>query len=398
MESRSPITNCWGKVRPKKIDVDHRIVSFGTHGSSFNHQAQLTSLDGVLYASWTKGIKDEESPAETMAFSISEDKGKTWSPARSVAGPEPGRFADRVIVSSGIRAYEGTLIAYYGDWEYGREALDENGCLKGIEVDDSAFWTNLSRATTEGRAYSNCRHHINCVTRAKTSSDGGKTWSPPIDIIPRIATYHSPELTASRRLILPGHATFPYTDDPWGLQGWKFAGLAGLSASFVDSVMGWFFGREKRKDPVIYSEGSFYQTQDRVIHMMLRTETNWLAVSESIDDGVTWAEPVLTEYTDNICRPHFGRLPDGRHFGMTCPSPEGRRTPAVLAISSDGVVFDRHYILGDDVWRPMRIPGFAKGGRYGYPWLHVDHENGYMIYSIEKEDIGVGRFRLEDLK
>jgi hypothetical protein len=83
---------------------------------------------------------------------------------------------------------------------------------------------------------------------------------------------------------------------------------------------------------------------------------------------------------------------------MTTPSPEGRRTPAILALSNDGVAFDKHFILGDDAWRPMRFPGLNKGGRYGYPWLHVDGEFGYMIYSVEKEDIGVGRFRVDDLQ
>ena len=398
MDSRSPITNCWGKIRPKKLDVSHRVIFLGREGASFNHQAHLTSMDGVLYASWSKGIRDEESPGQTMAFAVSEDSGTTWSPPQAIAGPEPGALADRIIVSSGIRANAGVLTAYYGGWEYSSDALDEDGSLKGIERDTSRFWTDLSRALPERRAYANCRHHLNVITRAKTSGDGGKTWSTPIDIMPRLAAYHTPRATMSGRLILPGHVTFPYTNDPSGLTGWRSAGLSRLASDFVDSNMGWFVGRERRGDSLIYSEGSFYQTRDGVSHMMLRTETHWLAVTESRDNGETWSEPLLTDYTDNICRPHFGCLPDGRFFGMTCPSPEGRRTPAVLAVSGDGVVFDKHYILGDDKWRPMRIPGFAKGGRYGYPWLHTDGDYGYMIYSIEKEDIGVGRFRLEDLE
>ncbi len=398
MTSQSPITNCWGRVTPKKIDVQHSNVFLGIDGASFNHQPQLTSFDGLLYASWTMGIRDEESPGEKVVFATSDDKGRTWSAPRTIAAPARGQFADRVLVNSGIRVHDGMLIAYYGDWEYSADALDGEGRLKNVETGHGTFYENIARAGHQRRPYANCIGHLNCMTRARTSRDGGKTWSAPIDIVPRLASYHAPKATASGRLILPGHATFPYTDDPAGLTQWHYAGLANLPPDFCDDVMGWFFGRERRNDPVIYSEGSFFQTADGVIHMMLRTEVNWLAVSESADNGKTWSEPVKTGYTDNVARPCFGRLPDGRYFGMTTPSPEGRRTPAILALSEDGVVFDRHFVLGDDAWRPMRFPGLNKGGRYGYPWLYVDGDFGYMIYSVEKEDIGIGRFRLADLR
>jgi hypothetical protein len=385
-------------VAPKKINVQHSDVFLGIEGASFNHQPQLTSFNGLLYASWTMGIQDEESPGEKVVFATSDDRGCTWSQPRTIATPDQSQFADRVLVNSGIRAYDGILIAYYGDWEYSADALDADGRLKNAETGHSAFYDNIQRAGRQRRPYANCIGHLDCVTRAKTSRDGGRTWSEPIDIVPRLASYHVPKATTSGRLILPGHVTFPYTDDPAGLSQWRYAGLAGLPPDFVDDVMGWFFGREARNDPVIYSEGSFFQTADGVLHMMLRTEVDWLAVSESIDDGKTWGEPLQTDYTDNVARPFFGQLPDGRYFGMTTPSPDGRRTPAILALSNDGVAFDRHFILGDDSWRPMRFPGLNKGGRYGYPWLHIDGEFGYMVYSVEKEDIGIGRFRLEDLR
>lgn len=398
MTRKSPITNCWGRVPAKKIDVQHSHVFLGIDGASFNHQPQLTSFDGVLYASWTQGVRDEESPGEKVVFATSEDHAKTWSAPRPIALPGKGRFAERVLVNSGIRVHDGTLIAYYGDWDYSDEALDAEGRLKNVETGDSAFYDNIHRAGHQRRPYANCIGHIDCWTRARTSTDGGRTWSDAIDIVPRLASYHAPMATASGRLILPGHVTFPYTDDPAGLKHWHYAGLANLPADFFDDVMGWFFGREARNDSVIYSEGSFFQTPDGLVHMMLRTEVSWLAVSTSSDDGKTWSEPLRTDYTDNVARPCFGQLPDGRYFGMTTPSPEGRRTPAILALSNDGVVFDKHFILGDDAWRPMRFPGLNKGGRYGYPWLYVDGAFGYMIYSTEKEDIGIGRFRLDDLR
>ena len=69
----------------------------------------------------------------------------------------------------------------------------------------------------------------------------------------------------------------------------------------------------------------------------------------------------------------------------------------VLTTSDDGVVFDRHYILGDEPHTGPRMPGRAKSGRYGYPSFHILDDTMFVIYSIEKEDIGVCRFALSEL-
>ena len=58
------------------------------------------------------------------------------------------------------------------------------------------------------------------------------------------------------------------------------------------------------------------------------------------------------------------------------------------------MVFDRHYVLGDAGSTGPRLPGHHKGGRYGYPVLHLDEDS---VYSVEKEDVAVCRFRPRDL-
>ena len=61
------------------------------------------------------------------------------------------------------------------------------------------------------------------------------------------------------------------------------------------------------------------------------------------------------------------------------------------------MVFDRHYVLGDAGSTGPRLPGHHKGGRYGYPVLHLDEDSVYSVYSVEKEDVAVCRFRPRDL-
>jgi len=159
--------------------------------------------------------------------------------------------------------------------------------------------------------------------------------------------------TRSGRLIMAGNITFPYMDDPAGIRGWMHAGLPRLPSWTVDDSEGFGKAGVYRGDLRNYCEGSFFQTDDGRIHMMLRTvprpkeqHDGLLAVTESADNGNTWSEPMMTSYADCSCRFHFGRLPHDRcFFGLSCPNPAGGRTPLVLATSKDGVVFDRHYIL-----------------------------------------------------
>jgi len=80
-----------------------------------------------------------------------------------------------------------------------------------------------------------------------------------------------------------------------------------------------------------------------------------MVVAVSDDHGETWSEPMFTDYTDCQCRLHFGRLPDGRYFGVSCPDPKRRRTPMILAASRDGVCTS----TGIMFWAMSRAPGHA---------------------------------------
>ena len=165
--------------------------------------------------------------------------------------------------------------------------------------------------------------------------------------------------------------------------------------------MGWDYGREARDDPRVFNEGSFFQTDDGVIHMMLRSEADQLWVTESRDDGETWSEPLMTGYTDGICRPHFGRLDDGRFFGLGTPDPSNpwARTPAVLALSEDGVVFDRHFTVGDEPERPPTDAGAwqERPIRLSVPTRHGRHRVRGLLRSQgghRRRAIPTGRPRL----
>lgn len=411
----SPITNAWGNARTTKIKTEEYEIFRGIEGRAYNHQPQLVSHQGKLHATWSMGIRDEEYPGQQMVLATSEDGGRSWSKPSVVAPYHTGKFGMSVVCASGLRIHEGALIAYSGEWERGPweqiSAVLGNG--------NYTSWEELQAVLGNGN-YTSPR----CRTEARVSRDRGRTWSAPKLIASALINYMPPSPTASGRLILPGNLTYAYTDDPAGLSGWRRSGIPGVPDDFVDTYMTSVFSRFPGTGDSL-SEANFFQTDDGVIHMMMRNErSQYLGVTESRDNGETWLRPRRTGFTSCISRSHFGRLPDGRFFSMSCPKPRGEkpgahfhqyplhaeRTPATLAVSTDGVVFDRHYVIGDDqeesgqipsgtdeLRGAPRIPGKAKVGRYGYPYFHAMGEYGFVIYSKYKEDICVCRFRLSAL-
>ena len=74
----------------------------------------------------------------------------------------------------------------------------------------------------------------------------------------------------------------------------------------------------------------------------------------------------------------------------------GGRTPLALSLSSDGVRFDQHFILGDESYT-QRKPGRYKGGEYGYPHTLLHDGHLYVIVSRQKEAVQVLRVALSEL-
>jgi hypothetical protein len=147
-------------------------------------------------------------------------------------------------------------------------------------------------------------------------------------------------------------------------------------------------------------EGSFYQTDDGVLHMLLRNTgrhyVRRLWITESRDNGATWSEPAVTGFSDANAKFHFGRLPDGRFYYVGNPL-AGNRIPLALSLSRDGVRFDRHFILGDTHYE-RRKPGGSKGGEYGYPHSLIHGDHLYVIVSRQKEAVEVLRVALGGLE
>ncbi|UOE46901.1 exo-alpha-sialidase [Mucilaginibacter sp. SMC90] len=344
-----------------KLNIERSMVYSPDKEWLYNHHASIIHFKDRFVAIWSDGMTDEDSPGQRVVYAISKDF-KHWSPLKVLASP--GKINDTltVLTAAGFYQYKGTLVAYYGDYD---------------------------------------KHRQNTHLWAKTSTDG-EHWSEPLDMHLPVVPNHGPEMTNSGRLIISGNFTFPYTDDPRGLSGWK------LSSFYPDSLYqqdnpAMFYAPAAKSGLPPLCEGSFFQTDDNVLHMLLRvTGKGWkghLWLTESKDNGGSWSRPAEAPFSDNDSKFHFGRLPDKRFYYVGIPDTLHHydRNPLVLSLSKDGKSFDKNYIITNELYH-LKKEGLWKGGQYGYPHTIIYKGYMYVIISRQKEAIETLRFSLRQLK
>ena len=108
---------------------------------------------------------------------------------------------------AGFNHYGDTLVAYYGEYDKSRR--------------NTHLW-------------------------AKTTVDGSH-WSDAIDMNMPVNPNLGPNPTTSKRLIICGNYTFPYTDDPTGLSGWKMSSFYLSDSATILEDNPATFGKASRK-------------------------------------------------------------------------------------------------------------------------------------------------------
>ncbi len=388
----SPITNGadWKDGRPislpgaRRPKVETVFLYRPETEWTYSHHQSLTFFKGRFYAIWSNGREDEDAPGQRVLMATATDFNH-WTVPRPLVDSITEREADipvcpagdpssprqtgmsasrveRVLTAAGFHQHDGTLVAYFGNYGPNKET------------------TRLQAVTTTD----------------------GENWSAIREIGVPVNPNHPPQPTASGRLIICGNISFPYTDDPSGLTGWKMTGIypEEMATTIKDDPVSFHEVAQRQGWQTHLCEGSFYQTDDRVLHMLLRSTARphdgrlWL--TQSRDNGATWSPPLPTAFSDTNAKFHFGRLPDGRFYYVGNPV-GGGRTPLALSLSRDGVRFDQHFILGDSKYERRR-PGKHKGGEYGYPHALIHDGFLHVIVSRQKEAVEVLRVALSELE
>jgi len=326
----------------------------------YNHHPAIIHFKNHFIAIWSSGAIDEDAPGQQVVYSTSADFFH-WSYPAVLAAPRLVNNTLTVLTAAGLYQHKGTLVAYYGEYTKDRK--------------NTHLW-------------------------AKSSHDGMQ-WTPAIDMHLPLIPNHGPQHTQSGRLIISGNFLFPFTDDPSGLSGWKLSSFYPDSLWSQDNSATFYSPAAKLGLPPL-CEGSFFQTDNHILHMLLRvTGKGWkgrLWLTQSGDNGLNWTRPIATSFSDNDSKFHFGRLPDRRFYYVGIPDTLSHyeRNPLILSLSENGKEFHKHYLIASELYH-LKKPGLWKGGQYGYPHTMVYNGYLYVIISRQKEAIETIRFSLRQL-
>ena len=361
----------------KKLPSETTLLYSPVKGASYCHHASIAFFKGKFYALWSNGFEHEDECGQRVMLATSDD-GVTWGKPVILVEPCEVGSPDLCLTAGGLYTNGEKLQAYFGC--YGYKNAGEGDVHGRVGVMGKHFDTFLGH----------------------TSTVDGITWTKAERMDCTTVPNHPPMPTSSGRVIISGGFLYPYSDNPDGdgpfIDAGIDGGVFGSERPWDDSDSIQFVTKQNGWDCRLICEGSFFETDDKVLHMLLRSNSEWLWLTESRDDGVTWTPPVKTGFSDDNTKFHCGRLPDGRWYVVSCPiTSKGARNPLVISLSKDGEDFDQAYIIRDEKYDQI-FDGLYKGGLYGYPHTLIHGGVMYVIYSKHKEAIEITRIKISDIE
>lgn len=319
------------------------ISVFRPEGERYINNVVLSSFGGAYFCMWQESARDEDSPDSFVALSRSRD-GKAWSVPEPLALPTDSTFASP------------------GGWIQRGDSL----CAVLNEIcspERTRGGTAWYIATKDGRGWSR--------PEPLRMADGA-----PMDGILEQDPMLLPDgRTVGAAHFRPGTQVGPvWTDDPSGLRGWQRGGFPE--------------GEGKPLEP------SQYRTRRGGLVMLFRDQGSSFRklYSVSEDGGRSWSAPALTNISDSRSKQCAGTLPDGRTFWVGNPTGSKSRRILVLAVSRDGYLFDKAWVLASaDDLPPQRFAGRYKTLGYSYPKAVVADGMLWISFSVNKEEAALIR-------
>ena len=288
--------------------------------------------NGELWVGWSGGRDGHICPMGQVRAMTSKDDGRSWTYPRVIFD---GPIDDR---DSGVlETAKGTLLVTM----FTSLAYEERGLLPKQTPERQARWKAAQdRLTAEER-------QAQLGEWVLRSTDGGKTWSPPIATI--VNSPHGPTQLKDGRLLYVGKEL------------WKDEGKIGVAESKDDGLSWtWLSDIPTRQGDVVkggYHELFAIETDDGRIITQIRNhnkpDVGSTLQCESSDGGKTWTVPKSIDVWG--LPSHLLKLKDGR-FVMTygyrrkpfgnqarVSTDQGRTWGEPLTISADGEAGDLGY-------------------------------------------------------
>lgn len=323
--------------------------------SQYNHGAVLFPFKGSMYLQWQSAARDEDAP-DTKVLYCSSDDGENWTDAKVLA---PAR-KDALVTSGGWWAHGDTLVAYLNVWPIGLEP--RGGYVEYVSSTDGIHWTAPQRLLQENG------EPVNGIIEQDIKALPNRRLLTAVHLPPGL------------------HVQPFFTDDPSGCTGWQPGKMQNLS-----------YKPEMSRE----IEPSWYLRKDGAIVMVFRDQAGSFKVLAAVsrDNGITWSTPILTNMPDSRAKQSAGNLPDETAYLINNPSGTKKRSPLAVTLSRTGKKFDKCFLLRTEAeLPPLQFEGRYKSTGYSYPKSIVWHEQLWVSYAVNKEDITVTRVAVDALE
>ncbi|HPU85022.1 MAG TPA: exo-alpha-sialidase [Candidatus Latescibacteria bacterium] len=332
-------------------------------GYQYSHHPHIICFSGFLLVMWSSGIEKEDRPGQRILWSRSKD-GKRWSESAVLLEPPAGcwrltaggwatdgssvyAFANRSRRAEDERTHVGTK--WYPPLHLDVMVADENLVWSDPRVVDSDFLTNEAPRKTSGGTWL-CAGTSARGTAAFLRSDTGPAGPCVFVPVPTICVPRQP-----------------------------------------DAASGWTAPVRPLGEP------SWYERIDGTIVCFLRDDhaSGYLFVTESLDSGLTWSRPEITNIPDAKAKTAVVKLQDGRVLLFSNPLMAYRRKIMTVLVSDDGHEFNRGAIIHE---QPAVGPDAARGNAgWQYPSGAESDGRIWLTVSDGKRDIIVASFLLDSL-
>lgn len=332
-----------------RIPVRHVVVSDVRARKGVNQHNYLIHHDGQFWAMWSDGPEIEDRVGQVVKYATSPD-GVNWSEPKFLTPYPPNSGPDSPYYNT--RNKEGLRYISRGFW------VREGQLLALVSLDEAAGFFGPSLAL-----------------RAFRWNPSAQRWDD-IGVVQDNAINNFPpqqlptgEWGMSRRM-------HDYSKS--GVQ-FLIGGVAALNQWQSVPVVREDESALKAEEPI------WWTLPDGNLMALFRdnARSGYIFRSFSTNSGRTWSVPVKTDFPDARSKIHGTRLSDGRYALVSNSHPQ-RRDPLTLALSDDGLVFNKLFYL--------------VGGRHvDYPHM-IQHEgNLYIAHSGGKRSVEIQIVRLADL-